>query len=91
MLREALLLGLLFFLVGAIPTERDRGPKDLSDKQHYDGEHNVEYDHEAFLGKEQAAEFDKLTHEEAKRRLRLEQHFILHCYHFNLQCDCEKD
>ena len=50
--------------------DRQRGPKDLSDKEHYEEEHNVEYDHEAFLGKEQASEFDQLSHEESRRRLR---------------------
>lgn len=71
MLKEALLLTFVscLFLAGASPTV-DRGPKDLSDKQHYD--EDSEHDHEAFLGKEKAAEFDKLTHEEAKRRLRLD-------------------
>lgn len=49
-----------------------RGPKDLSDETHYDGdenEHNQEYDHDAFLGKEDADTFDKLPPGEAKRRL----------------------
>ena len=43
----------------------------LSDKQHYgsDGEHDDAYDQEAFLGKEQAAEFRQLTTDESKRRL----------------------
>ena len=53
-------------------TEKQRGPKDLSEEQHYEGndkEHNQEYDHEAFLGKEDADTFDKLQPEEAKRRL----------------------
>lgn len=47
-----------------------RGKKKLSDKEHYDGDkHNAEYDHEAFLGKEQAKTFSELPPEEAKRRL----------------------
>lgn len=52
---------------------RHRGPKDLSDEEHFapeSNEHNVEYDHEAFLGKDQAERFDQLPPEEAKRRLR---------------------
>ena len=51
--------------------ESPRGSqKTLSDLDHGDdGEHNVKYDHEAFLGKEQAKTFDELTPEEAKRRL----------------------
>ena len=31
--------------------------------------HNLQFDHEAFLGKELAAEFDKLTDKESKERL----------------------
>ena len=50
-----------------------RGPKDLSDEKHYAGnnnqDHNPDYDHEAFLGKEQAETFDQLPPGEAKRRL----------------------
>lgn len=50
----------------------------LSDKehfQHHDGEededfiHDPDYDHEAFLGKDEAHEFDQLTPEESQRRL----------------------
>ncbi len=32
-------------------------------------EHNTEYDHEAFLGVEEAKKFDKLSIEESKKRL----------------------
>jgi hypothetical protein len=32
-------------------------------------EHNLDYDHEAFLGKDQADEFKQLTPEESKARL----------------------
>ena len=48
-----------------------RGPKDLSNEPHYtpDAEHNPDYDHDAFLGKEQAERFDQLSPKEAKRRL----------------------
>ena len=55
------------------------GPTDLSDETHYhpaedgeegeDGEHNVAYDHEAFLGKEEAKRFDEMEPEEARRKL----------------------
>ena len=34
-------------------------------------DHNPDYDHEAFLGEEEAREFDQLTPEESKRRLGL--------------------
>ena len=42
----------------------------LSDQEHYDekGEHNAEYDHDAFLGKQKKS-FDQLTPEESKERL----------------------
>lgn len=40
----------------------------LSDKEH-DDEENFEYDHEAFLGQEEAKTFDQLTPEESKERL----------------------
>ena len=49
-----------------------RGPRDLSEEEHYVGDghdHNAQYDHEAFLGKEQAERFDQLSPAEAKRRL----------------------
>lgn len=44
---------------------------DLAEDEHMaDGEHNPDYDHEAFLG-DRKDEFDHLTPEEAKRRLKL--------------------
>lgn len=62
----------LLAIVIAVPTDRkNRGPNDLSDKEHYEEDHNLEYDHDAFLGKEQASEFDQLSHEESRRRLGL--------------------
>lgn len=33
------------------------------------GEHNPDYDHEAFLGKDEAKTFDQLTPDESKDRL----------------------
>lgn len=43
----------------------------LSTEQHYDenAAHNSEYDHEAFLGADEAKEFNQLTPEESKARL----------------------
>jgi Ca2+-binding EF-hand superfamily protein len=42
----------------------------LSDKDHFKGgEHDAKYDHEAFLGKDTAAEYDELTPEKSKERL----------------------
>ncbi|XP_033733408.1 calumenin-like [Pecten maximus] len=44
----------------------------LSDLPHeIDGKHNEHYDHEVFLGKDNAEEFEHLTEEESKRRLGL--------------------
>lgn len=41
----------------------------LADEEHFnEGDHNPEYDHEAFLGKEKKT-FDQLTPEESKERL----------------------
>lgn len=41
----------------------------LSAKEHYHGDqHNLQYDHEAFLG-EEAKTFDQLPPEESRRRL----------------------
>jgi len=56
----------------ATPKPRDRVVKDpeLSDIEHGgDEDHNKEYDHEAFLGKEEAHKFDELSPEESKERL----------------------
>ncbi|KAG7521664.1 calumenin-B [Solea senegalensis] len=53
------------------PTEKkDRVHHDepLSNKEHDDGE-SFDYDHEAFLGEEEAKTFDQLTPEESKERL----------------------
>lgn len=42
----------------------------LSDEVHFqEGEHNPDYDHEAFLGEDEARTFDQLTPEESKIRL----------------------
>ena len=45
----------------------------LSDSEHFDKskEHNLDYDHEAFLGRGHGHDFDKLSDDESKRRLRI--------------------
>lgn len=47
----------------------------LSDESHFEGEdnseHNIEYDHDAFLGKEEAKSFDQLSPDESRLRLGL--------------------
>lgn len=53
------------------PTDKkDRVHHDepLSNREHDDTE-NFDYDHEAFLGQEEAKTFDQLTPEESKERL----------------------
>ncbi|KAH8302429.1 hypothetical protein KR044_006390, partial [Drosophila immigrans] len=43
---------------------------DSLNHKHFEGEqHNAQYDHEAFLGADEAKKFDELTPEESKRRL----------------------
>jgi len=42
----------------------------LSEEIHFkDDEHNLNYDHEAFLGKDDAKEFEQMTSEDSKERL----------------------
>jgi len=48
--------------------ERVLHGKPLSEKEHHD-DLDHDYDHEAFLGHDQAAEFDELSPEESQRRL----------------------
>ncbi|XP_061159014.1 reticulocalbin-3 isoform X2 [Syngnathus typhle] len=54
----------------AVPAQEKRvhHRADLSDHSHDDA-HDFQYDHEAFLGKEEAKTFDQLTPEESKDRL----------------------
>lgn len=56
----------------AIPKESEKRvlDNDLSHSEHFeDGHHNPQYDHEAFLGEDQAKTFDQLSPEESTRRL----------------------
>lgn len=65
-----LTLCLTWVLAKPPPDKKDRihhGP-DLSDSPHDDSQ-DFRYDHEAFLGKEEAKTFDQLTPEESKERL----------------------
>ncbi|XP_043939361.1 calumenin-like isoform X2 [Protopterus annectens] len=59
------------FLAFCKPTQEKKDrvhhAKELSNQPHDDGNH--QYDHEAFLGKEEAKTFDQLTPEESKERL----------------------
>ncbi|XP_040183430.1 calumenin-B-like isoform X2 [Rana temporaria] len=60
------------WLVTCVPTQEKKDRihhgKDLSDHKHDDST-DFQYDHEAFLGKEEAKTFDQLTPEESKERL----------------------
>ncbi|CAH2260530.1 jg18254 [Pararge aegeria aegeria] len=52
------------------PEESKRMMDQLSDAEHYRSElHNKQFDHDAFLGEDQAKTFDQLPPEESKRRL----------------------
>lgn len=67
------LLGALCALAAAglaVPAQEKRvhHQAGLSDHVHDDA-HGFQYDHEAFLGKEEAKTFDQLTPEESKDRL----------------------
>uniref|UniRef100_A0A8C1PJG1 Reticulocalbin 3, EF-hand calcium binding domain n=1 Tax=Cyprinus carpio TaxID=7962 RepID=A0A8C1PJG1_CYPCA len=70
---QLLFLGTLALFVGvtvAVPAQEKRvhHKPDLSDHVHDDA-HGYQYDHEAFLGKEEAKTFDQLSPEESKDRL----------------------
>ena len=58
-----------------IPKRDDVKYNDITDndsgnESHFNGEHhNVQYDHAAFLGKDEAKEFEQFSPEESKRRL----------------------
>ncbi|XP_016124553.1 reticulocalbin-1-like isoform X1 [Sinocyclocheilus grahami] len=63
-------LALFFGVTVAVPAQEKRvhHKPDLSDHVHDDA-HGYHYDHEAFLGKEEAKTFDQLSPEESKERL----------------------
>jgi len=58
---------LFLLVVGFVAAEH---AQKLSEKEHFKGtEHDKNFDHEAFLGKDTAQEFDHLTPEKSKERL----------------------
>lgn len=63
-------LCLLAAVALAVPAQEKRvhHHADLSDHKHDDA-HGFQYDHEAFLGREEAKTFDQLTPEESKAKL----------------------
>ena len=52
-------------------SKRVLSSRPLSEKERHEDEGDFDYDHEAFLGEEQAEYFDSLTPEESQNRLRL--------------------
>ena len=70
---------MLFVLYGSSkPTEkktRTHQEEPLSQFEHNDDK-NFDYDHEAFLGQDDAKTFDQLPPEESKRRLRWVQEWL---------------
>lgn len=73
MMLGASLTCLLIVSAAAVPKPEEQKrviDNDLSHQQHFqDSEHNANYDHEAFLGEDQAKTFDQLPPEESRRRL----------------------
>ncbi|XP_035626560.1 reticulocalbin-3 isoform X2 [Oncorhynchus keta] len=70
LLQSLLFLILILEVVVAVPAKEKRVHRhsDLSDHAHDDST-GFQYDHEAFLGKEEAKTFDQLTPEESKDKL----------------------
>lgn len=65
---------LLAVVTSAVPKPDDKKDRvidrELSDKEHFQNEqHNTQYDHEAFLGEDEAKTFAQLPPEESRRRL----------------------
>ncbi|XP_076472167.1 calumenin-like isoform X2 [Babylonia areolata] len=68
----SLVLAVLAACTIAVPTDKKQRSldKSLSDIDHEEnGEHNADYDHDAFLGHEDKKTFDQLSPEESKERL----------------------
>lgn len=68
--KPVLFICILATVAYAVPAQEKRihHHADLSDHLHNDAE-GFQYDHEAFLGKEEAKTFDQLTPEESKEKL----------------------
>lgn len=68
--KPVVLLYMLTAVAYAVPAQEKRvhHHATLSDHVHNDAE-GFQYDHEAFLGKEEAKTFDQLTPEESKEKL----------------------
>lgn len=88
------LLVLFCTIVFAIPTQdekKDRVINDLSSQEHYPNQHhNLEYDHEAFLGTDEAKTFYQLSPEESRRRLGLVFYYLsLNKFHIYIKGSVE--
>ncbi|XP_030375312.1 calumenin-B [Scaptodrosophila lebanonensis] len=76
-LATLLLVAISLVTASSIPAGDELPPHDPLEKdshhaKHFDfGEHNPQYDHESFLGADEAKKFDELSPEESKRRLGL--------------------
>lgn len=70
LLKSLVPLYILAVAAYAVPAQEKRihHQSDLSNHVHDDA-HGFQYDHEAFLGKEEAKTFDQLTPEESKEKL----------------------
>jgi len=68
---SAFFLAFLFTYTFGTPKDRVVKEEVLSNEEHFktDDEHNPEYDHEAFLGKEGARAFEELSPDESRKRL----------------------
>lgn len=64
-----LALSFLSILGSAVPKPDEKRVLDHDFTQHMGDEHNKQYDHEQFLGEDQAKSFDQLAPEESRRRL----------------------
>ena len=68
---QLILLGLSFLTIvtGAVPKPDEKRVLDHDFTSHMGDEHSKQYDHEQFLGEDQAKTFDQLAPEESRRRL----------------------
>lgn len=73
MLRHCQIFFLVFSVISisasAVPKDEGKRVIDHDFKQHMGDEHSKQYDHEQFLGEDQAKTFDQLPPEESRRRL----------------------
>lgn len=63
------LLSICITITSAVPKPDENRVMDHDFNQHIGSEHSKQYDHEAFLGEDQAKTFDQLEPEESRRRL----------------------